>query len=256
MKDFIKTILLVCIIGLIGVLVFYVVGNYSYHVKLFMRTDLDMSDPTVQLLFNRVQSNVHLRKPNLVSSELTSDEIIKFVLDQISTEDYKDKKIKAEKITCFAAYGVYFNTNSGYCNVRVIKNNVFMDYQKKYFNTEIELDYKDINYHGLRCENDGKNYYCLISPYFDTLLGYSVYYDAFQEDNLIYVQEYFLNINLEDKDKCLSYFNEEYCSNYSKMEKPVLDEDLIKEKGVLFEHVFVEADDNYYLERSYAVSER
>ena len=53
MKDFIKTILLVCIIGLIGVLVFYVVGNYSYHVKLFMRTDLDMNDPTVQLLFNK-----------------------------------------------------------------------------------------------------------------------------------------------------------------------------------------------------------
>ena len=256
MKDFIKTIILVCIIGLIGVLVFYVVGNYSYHVKMFMRTDLDFSDPTVQILYNRVKNNVHLRKPNLVNTELSSDEIIKFVLDNLNKDDFKDKKIKAEKITCFAAYGVYFTTNNGYCNVRVIDNSVFMNYQKNFFNTEIQLDFVDINYHGLKCENDGKKYYCLINPYFETLLGYSVFEKAFQDKDHIFIQEYYLNIDLKDKDKCLKFFNEEYCSNYTKMDRPVIDEDIIKEKGVLFEHDFISIEDNYYLEKSYAVSER
>ena len=256
MKDFITTIILVCIIGLIGILIFYVIGNYSYHIKLFSQTDLDKSDPTVEMLFNRVQKNIHLRKPNIVNNQLSSDEIIKFVIDNIEEADYKDKKVKAEKITCYVANGVLFTTNTGSCSIRIISNETFMKYQKKFFNTEIPLEFVDIKYHGLKCENSGNNYYCLKYPYYETLLGYSVYNRAYKDSEHIYIQEYYLNIDLEDKDKCISFFNEEYCNNYTKMERPVLDEDFIKAHGVLFEHVFTQVEDNYYLEKSYTVSER
>ncbi len=256
MKDFIKTIILVCIIGLIGFLIFYLVGNKSYYIKLFTQTDLDINDPTVEMLFNRVKNNTHLRKPNMVSAQLSSDEIIKFVFDSLEKDDYKDKKIKAEKITCSLGYGVFFTTNTGSCNVRIITNDTFMKYQKKYFNTEIPLDYVDLKYHGLKCENANKRYYCLKYSYFETLLGYSAFNKAYQDKDRIYIQEYYLNVDLEDKDKCNSYFGEEYCNNYTKMERPVLDEEFIKKQGVLFEHVFLKDEDNFYLEKSYTVSER
>lgn len=256
MKDFIKTVILVCIIGLIGFLIFYLVGNKSYYIKLFTQTDLDISDPTVEMLFNRVKNSTHLRKPNMVSSELSSDEIIKYVIDNMAPEDYKDKKVKAEKITCSIGYGVFFTTNTGTCNIRVIKNDVFMSYQKKYFNTENPLDFVDIKYHGLKCENANGSYYCLKYSYFENLIGYSVFNKAYQDKDHIYIQEYYLNIDLTDKDKCISYFGEEYCNNYTKMERPILDDAIVKEQGVLFEHVFSSQDDNYYLEKSYTVSER
>ena len=256
MKDFIKTIILVCVIGLIGVLIFYVVGNKSYYINLFSRTDLDINDPTVIMLFDRVKNNTHLRKPNMVSSELSSDEIIKFTIDSLAEGDYKDKKIKAEKITCSIGYGVFFTTNTGSCNIRIISNQTFMNYQKKYFNTEIPLDFIDLKYHGLKCENANNNYYCLKYSYFDNLLGYSVFNKAYKDKDHIYIQEYYLNVDLEDRDKCISYFGEEYCNNYTKAERPPLDEEFIKKQGVLFEHVFSVQDDNYYLEKSYTVNER
>lgn len=255
MRDFIKTCILVFIILLVFVIVFIVVGHLKHEVELLSRTELSNNDPTVRILYNRVKNKTGLQKAHLVNEDLTSDDIIKFVLDNIEQEDYEKKTIKAEKITCQVTKTIDFITNTGKCNVAIIDNETFMDYQLNYFNTTNELSYEDIEYHGLTCKNSGKKYYCLINDYQDRLLGYSSLDKVYEEKDRIVLYEYYLQIDILDNDRCLKYFDENYCTNYDTEKRPYIDESVIQKDGVLYAHIFKKNEDNYYLEQSFIVGD-
>lgn len=255
MKDVAKTSIVVLVVLFSLIVVFFISGNVEYGVSLLQKNNLSQNDPTVSILFNRIKENNDLRKASLVNEDLTSMDIVRFVLDNMTDKDYKKKTYKKEKITCSITNGISFTTDKKACNVLILKNDTIMEYQKKFFNTERELKYEDIKYHGLYCKNNGKNYYCLTGKYNDEILGYSAFREAYQIKDKVVIREYYLRVNVKNTAKCLQYFDEKYCKNYLKEDKPYLSEDIIKKDGVVFEHVFREKDDSYYLEKSFIVSE-
>ena len=86
--------------------------------------------------------------------------------------------------------------------------------------------------------------------------GYSSYDSAYENNDKIYIREYYLQIDLKNNDRCINYFSEDYCKDYSKKDKPTLSDKTIKNDGVLYEHVFIKQDQTFYLESSNIVSER
>lgn len=256
MKDVKKTVILVGIILAIIVVIFLIVGNFKYGTQLLTRTKLTQSDPTVSLLLTRIENSSNLRRASLSTEELTSEEIIKYVLDIVSEEDYSVKNIKPKKILCEVNNNISFNAIGGKCSVLIIENDKFMEYQNKYLGLDKELEYKELKYNGMHCKNDGNKYYCLQGDYTDSILGYSSFKEAYSTKDNIVILEYYLKIDVNDKDRCLKYFDSEYCENYEGKDKPIIDEETIKSDGVLYEHTFKASEDNYYLEKSFIVAER
>ena len=255
MKDVIKTAILVVILLVVSFIVVGINDNIQKGVELLSRTDLPLSDPTIQILYPRIENSTLLRKADLDTSTLSSYEIIEYVFDNLKNDDYKVKKYEATKIYCTINNRIEFTTTSDHCDVIIINNSKFKEYQKTVFNTEYDLIFNDIDYKGYHCKNDGNKYYCLYSKYVDPVLGYSVFQDAYEDKEGVVIHEYYLNVDVSNGNRCLNYFGSDYCSNYSKQERPVIPEDRIKQDGVLFEHRFKKIDDNYYLIRSFVVSE-
>lgn len=255
MRDLIKTIIVVGILLLIGFISIFIVGNFEYGVELLTKSNLTFNDPKVSLLYKRIDGNNDFRKASLVNTELSDEEITKAILDNIKEDDYTKKNVKVEKITCEVAKGITFTTDSDKCKIIIIKNETMMNYQKELFNTEKELEYNEIKYHGYYCKNDKKKYYCLTSKYKDNIVGFSEFKDAYEIKDKIVIHEYYLKIDLTDRDYCLNYFNEDFCNNYEDKDIPKIDKDTILNNGVLYEHVFSKNGDSYYLEKSFIVSE-
>lgn len=255
MRDFIKTGILVMFILLIFVIVFIILGHLKHEVSLLSRTELASNDPTVRVLYNRVKNKTDLRKAHLINENLTSDEIIKFVLDNIEQDDYEKKSYEAKKITCQVTKTIDFNTSDSKCNVAIIDNDVFMDYQMKFFNTTNELVFDDFEYKGLTCKNSGKKYYCLIEDFQDKVLGYSSLDKVYEQNDQVVLYEYYLQIDVSDNDRCLKYFDNEYCTNFDSEKRPYIDESIITKDGVLYAHIFKKNNDNYYLEQSFVVGD-
>ncbi|HAB65955.1 MAG TPA: hypothetical protein DCE23_01175 [Firmicutes bacterium] len=254
MKDIVKTTISVSIIIIIILFVYGIIGNLHYGVELLTRTQLSANDPIIGILMERIEANNSLRRAKLVNTDLTSQEIIEFTLDNINENDYSKENVEAVKIVCQVNDKVKFNTNDQACELIVINNSTFMDYQKKYFNTNIPLNYDEIKYHGYYCKNDGEKYYCLTEPFNNNILDYSSYESAYEEKNQIVLRGYYLRIDASDKERCTKYFDNAYCNSYSTNPKPNISEDIIKKDGVLYEHIFKKNDVSYYLERSYIVS--
>lgn len=254
MKDIIKTVVSVLVVMIILIIVLFAVENAKYGIEQLKTTNLDLKDPTVQILYDRVKDNTNLRKAQMISEDLTSQEIIYFTISNLTTDDYTSKTVKHEKIVCQVTNTIKFYSDSD-CKIRIIKNGVFYDYQKKYFGTENELLFDDFSYYGYDCQNDGEKYYCNITKYNSSVLGYSSFAGAYKIDDEFHVKEYYIQIDLSDSDRCLVYFNEEYCNNYLKLDKPTLADKTIIEDGVLYEHIFVKVDDAYYLKSSSVVEE-
>ncbi len=255
MKDAIKTIILVIILSIAGYIVIAINDNIQKGVELLSRTKLSYEDPTIQILFPKIQDNKNLRKAYLDTSDLSNEEIIEYVFDNLTKDDYKVKKYDATKIYCYITYNIEFTTERDSCDITIINNSKFMDYQRSVFNTEKELTFNDINYKGYNCKNDGNKYYCVYNKYIDSVVGFSAFKDAYEDKDGVVIHEYYLSIDLSKKDRCLNYFSQEYCNNYAKAEKEDLTAETIKRDGVLYEHLFVKDGDNYYLKRSSIVSE-
>lgn len=255
MKDVIKTAVLVCIILLILVIVFVVLGRVKYEVEKLSRVDLSNNDPTVRILYNRVKNNTGLRKAYLSNDNLTSSEIIKYFIDNHDDDDIDKKVYEAKKITCQITDTIDFTTSTGKCNVAIINNKTISEFQKKYFNSEIDLVFDDFKYHGYNCKNTGKKYYCLIEDYSPSVYGYSVLDSAYEVKNEVFLYEYYFQIDFNDTDRCLTYFDDDTCSNFSDANKIYVDENIIRNDGVLYCHVFKKKDDSYFLDRSYVVGD-
>lgn len=254
MKDIIKTVFSVLVVMIILIIVLFAVENAKYGIEQLKTTNLDLKDPTVQILYDRVKDNTNLRKAQMISEDLTSQEIIYFTISNLTADDYTSKTVKHEKIVCQVTNTIKFYSDSD-CKIRIIKNSVFYDYQKKYFGTGNELLFDDFSYYGYDCQNDGEKYYCNITKYSSSVLGYSSFASAYKIDDEFHVKEYYIQIDLSDSNRCLIYFNEEYCNNYLKLDKPTLADKTIIGDGVLYEHIFVKVDDAYYLKSSSVVEE-
>lgn len=254
MKDVIKTGITVLVVLLILVIVFFIVGNAKYGIEILNTTNLDLKDPTTKLLYERIKDTTNFRKADMKVSSLKSDELIPYIIINLSEDDYSTKTVEPEKIVCEVTSTIKF-TSSKKCKVKVIKNDTIIKYQKELFNLDSELEFEDFEEYGLNCKNNGEKYYCLIGSYTDNLLGYSVFDSAYEYQDKITIVEYYLQIDLTDNERCLKFFNEEYCTNYKEMEKPSLSDEMIKENGVLYKHVFYKEGDKYYLENSFIVAE-
>ncbi len=100
MKDVVKTGIVVGVVIIAILFVYGVLGNLHYGVELFTRSKLVESDPTIGILMERVEANNSLRRAKLVNTDLTSDEIIKFTLDNLTENDYTKTVVEAIKIVC------------------------------------------------------------------------------------------------------------------------------------------------------------
>ncbi len=256
-KDIEKTCILVGIVLAIITIIFFIVGNVKYGAQLLTRNSLVENDPTVVVLLDRMSNLKELRQASVINTELQNEEIIKYVLDNLTESDYEIKKVKPKKIVCEVNNTIAFNAINGKCEIIVISNSKFAEYEKKLLGIDITLEYSDINYSGYSCKNDGTNYYCqLVNDNKKDSLGYSLFKDAYSEKDKVVIREYYLNIDVSNKEKCLKYFENEYCDNYNTKEKPELSKEIIVKDGVLYEHVFKDNGNNYYLEKSFIVSER
>ena len=255
MRDVLKTGIAVLVVLVVLTVIFLIAGNAKYGIELLTTTKLDLKDPTVQVLYERIKDSTDLRKAKLVNEDLTSEEIIHFTIDNLTKDDYTAKTVEHEKIVCQVTKTIKFTSDKD-CKIRIIDNSVFTNYQKKYFGTETEIEFEDFTYHGYECQNTGEKYYCNKTSYSSNVLGYSAFDSAYKSGDKVYIKEYYVQIDLSNTDRCLTYFNEEYCNNYSSLDKPTLSDKTIIEDGVLYEHVFVKNGDSYYLESNYVVGER
>ncbi len=256
MKDILKTTVLVIILLVILTITFFIVSNAKNSVELLNRTKLVEKDPTVTILNNRLSKNKSLRKASVQASNLQPDEIMKYILDNIEKEDVQTEQIKANKISCNVSSTLSFHTSNKVCDFIIIDNETLMNYQKKYFNTEKKLELEELEYNQYLFKKTNKKYYFLIEQKNNSSVGYSLFKEAYQEKDKVVIYEYYLPINLNNKEKCLNLLNKEYCDNFQTLPRYALEEDIIKNKGILYKHIFKENEDNYYLEQSSIVSER
>lgn len=255
-KDIAKTCILVCSTLVIILILFFIIGSIKYNVELLIRNELIENDPTVKILFDRINGDTTLRKAKLKISDLTDDEKIIYILENINKEDNEIEKVKSTKKVCTIKENVSFNVEKGDCEILVINNDKIMDYQNKLLGISDYLEFNDFSYRNKECKNDGTKYFCLLKKTNNSILGYSIFDEAYSEKDKVVIREYYLQIDVSNENKCNKYFDKDYCENYLEKEKPIIDEQRIKEDGVLYEHVFKDNDNSYYLEESFVVSER
>lgn len=250
MKDVLKTITVTGILIIVSLLVVIIFSKVKYNVeKILSRTDLELNDPTVVILKDRIFNN-DLRKAKLIPSELSDEELITFTLSKLDKNDYIEKSIKPVKISCQVTDEIFF-TSGKTCNIIIINNSVFKDYNKKYFDIERDMEYPNVEYEGYNCKNDGKRYYCLVKDYKKKYVSYSTLKDAYETKDEVVIREYYLKIELTNNQRCLSYFSQDICNgNNNSNISYYIDDEIIKRDGVLYEHTFKRKDNSFYLEES------
>ena len=217
--------------------------------------EVDKNSELIKNLYSIVNQKDDLRKASLDNETIDDETVIKYILVNMKKEDYKVVTVQNVKIVCEAAYGIRFNSNKP-CTVRVISNDKMNEYKKKLFNLDRPVNYENIEYRGLDCRNNGTNYYCNETPYTSYSTSYSFIDKATKYNDEVYIYEYYIKVNLDQMDDCMKYFTKDYCENYAKAERPVLVDEVIKNKGVYYRHVFkLGANNNYYLKSSNIVVE-
>lgn len=255
MKTIIKTIILSAIIVL-GLFIGLNIYNKSHAlVEESNKVDMALTDPTVTLLMNKVYSSNLFRDAKFSIDLIDEDFVIHYTIDNLTKDDYSTKVVEHKKSLCEVTGKILFTSTSN-CNIRIIKNDVFLNKIKNDFNVDVNISYPNFQYKGYFCKNDGKRYYCLMSKYQENIKIFSVLKEAYEEDNKIIIYEYYFFIDLNDKDSCYLYLNKDYCDKKNPKEEITIVDDLIKENGVLYRHEFVNQDDHYYYLQSFIVSER
>lgn len=255
-KDIAKTCILVCSVLVIALILLFIIGNIKYNVELLTRNKLIENDPTVKILFDRINGETVLRKAKLKTSDLTNEEKIIYIVENLNKDDYEVKKVKTLKNVCTINENISFNIEKGDCEILIVDNDIVMDYQNRLLGISDTLEYSEFSYHDKECKNDGTKYFCLLKKSNNSILGYSLFDGAYSEKDKVIINEYYLQIDVSNEKKCNKYFDRDYCENYLEREKPNLDEQRIKEDGVLYEHIFKDGNSSYYLEESFIVSEK
>ena len=247
-----KIIITIVSIALVILIIFNFVGRAKTDtVEQFKvnEIEVDINSETIQKLYSILNQKDDLRKASLNNESLDDETIIKYILVNLNKDDYRDIWVGSVKVICEAAPGVRFNSDHG-CSVRVITKAKMDEYKVKLFNVQREINYSDFEYRGFNCKFNG-NYYCKIDPYEDKSISFSVLDKATKYNNEIYLYEYYLKVNLDQMDDCSKYFSKDYCSNYKGKETPTIVDEVIKNKGVYYRHVFrLGNDGNYYFKSS------
>ena len=170
-------------------------------------------------------------------------------------DNYSTKTIAHKKSLCEVTGKILFTSTSN-CNIKIINNDYFTKLIKNDFNIDVEVKFDTFTYKGHYCKNDGKRYYCLLSKYTETKKNLSFIYEAYEEGDTLVVKEYYLNVDLNNKDLCNLYLNPEYCEKKNVNEPIVVPDEIIINNGVLYQHVFKKIDDKYYYLQSFILSER
>ena len=247
-NDIKKTIILTLIIVVLIVTCCFLSNIVTIKNDDLTKEELDVNDSTVTNLISLINSNLILRKPSLKVDKLDNDSIMKYILLNLDEDDYKIQKVRPVKITCSIS-NISFISNDT-CNIMIISNELFAKKTKEYFNLDREFEYNNFKYYGYDCKNDGKNYYCMHEPYLDNKRKYSLIDKAYKYKDKIVIYEYFLLIDIDNKDICSKYYDTDYCTNPNILEVPELDNEIIRKNGVMYRHTFTIFDDNYYLKES------
>ena len=215
---------------------------------------LSITDPDVTILYDKIEKVSELRKASYDSSLASNEDIIKTSIMSLNDEDFETKTVKPNKIICQVTNSISF-VSSKKCKIKIINNDTIMTYQRKIFNTEKELEYIDLEINGLDCKNNGKKYYCLINEYNDNRKNYTVIKDAYKDGEDIIIRDYYLSILIGNNERCLSFFNENYCVNNG-TEEINIDDSKIKDNGSLYVNIFTKNENNeYYLAKSFIANE-
>lgn len=207
--------------------------------------EISLNDEEKKQFQNLVNNNELLRKAYFSSDNITNDEMLQFILTGISPENYITR-LGGNNGTICSIDWIDFSYETE-CLFRIITNETIMNFQKKFFNTENELVYNDINYKNLECKNDGVVYYCLVKTYDNNINYYSLIDSVYKDENKYVIRDYYVSINMNNMKECTDYYNYNYCINYPNIDSMHINEDMVKSKGTLFEYVFIKDNDHYYL---------
>ena len=217
--------------------------------------DISPSDPVVQLVMGKIYSSNIFRGAGFSVENFTNDDIIHYGMDNLTKDNYSIKTIAHKKSLCEVTGKILFTSTSN-CNIKIINNDYFTKLIKNDFNIDVEVKFDTFTYKGHYCKNDGKRYYCLLSKYTETKKNLSFIHEAYEEGDTLVVKEYYLNVDLNNKDLCNLYLNPEYCEKKNVNEPIVVPDEIIINNGVLYQHVFKKIDDKYYYLQSFILSER
>ena len=166
---------------------------------------------------------------------------------------YEIKEYESVSGLCSVPNSVMFSSQSK-CRIKIIEDEKIKNEIKNLFNKEPTLTTEEFEYKEYYCKHDIDRFYCLINPnYKSTSKSYTYIDEAYEKKDEIHIYEYYLNINLTNKDKCLKLYTKEVCDNYSEVEIPELTKEKIKEYGTLYKHTFKKEDNKYYLVQSEVV---
>ena len=195
-------------------------------------SELEESDPLVSKALKDIDKLSQIINANIKNEDLSSLDIIKFAFANIEEKDFKTTKVKSKNISCTVGENISFYADTKYCNIKIISNDYIKNIEKSFFNQNIISTFPEIEYNNLYCKNDNKNYYCMGDYQENNLLTYKKFVTSYIEDEELIIYLYHLNIDLDDQNRCLKYFNEDYCKNYNNQEKPEINDDIIKKDGV------------------------
>lgn len=278
MKDFVKTLVGVGATLLIIIVTFFGISFFTKISEIIKTESIALNDPMVSLNIDKLTMDDHLRIASFKSSELESDYIIKYIFSVLTEDDYKEKDYKKRnednKKSSIKASS-YKNSKSIYeneslcsinsnisfygyddCMIRVISNQTIEKYENEIFGLKKELIYDEFEYNGLICKNDGKNYYCMKTPYLNYNRNYSILKKAYKIKKELFIEEYYLNVDLSDEESCSEFYGTDLCTDYRNHldEFKELDEETIKDKATLYLHTLSINDDSYSLKKSEIIS--
>ena len=212
--------------------------------------EINIEDELITKLMERVNKTTLLREPNYNYQNVKEEIKIPYLYHYLNKEDYSLIKINPKKIVCEVTDKISF-VSSTPCFVKVIANQVFLDYQEDYFHTKEALEFKAFETDGSTCKNDGSHYYCLLEEQTQTIKTFSLIESAKKTEETITIYEYYIKINTDSINSCLNFYPNSYCQDIQDYNLIELEDDIIKEKGVLFKHTFKKIEeDKYFLESS------
>ena len=252
MKSIFKTIICITVCFILIVIPFLIRTKITEQ-KTDKGTKLSNNDPLVVLLEERIQKMDELRLGNVEFSSLTDMDLIHYVLYSLNDKEYSIKKLNNDAGLCIVPNSVMFSTSMA-CNIKEIDDEIIKNKINELFGETRDLVLEDFEYKENICKHDETKLYCLINTeYKNKSKTYNLLYEAYEKKDDIYIYDYYLNINLANKTKCLQYYSEEICNDPLNQELPDVEEEKIKKNGTLYKHTFTKKEDVYYLTKSEVV---
>lgn len=247
------SILSLVLLGLFFIISFNVTNSFVNDEKLIKISNKEADVILATELLNKFE---YFRSSYVDKDNVDNLEMIKFIFDNLSKDDYSIKNIKPVKIDCRVNSKIRF-TKGGTCKVMVVKNSKLDAKRDLLFKYDKEFDLINFKYKGLECKNDNKSYYCLMNNYEEKekgYKGYSLVDSSYKLDDRIILYEYYLT-DYQTYDSCVKYYGEMYCTDDYSGELPPLEDKIIKKYGVYYRHEFIKEDGKLYLDKSFIVND-